>query len=690
MKREPMAMRTAVFHRCGGPRHGKEVSEGDAHPPHLVPPVPTPEFEARREAELARLRVLAADDEETAAGLQAVVDAAAATFDCDLAVLSLTYSGSNMFKVAAGARSEGLPKEIPRDSAFCSHAVLSGEQVFKVCDATGDCRFREHPQVTEGGVRFYAGAPVLAGEAKQPIGVLAVVDFRQGRPEGLSARETASLATLARLASTQLELRLSVMQHSEALAAERRAREEIEAMSARVREAAAAKAQLVANLSHELRTPLHSVIGFSELLAAELAANPAGPDAENFVRAVRFGGERLLETVNSMLSLTKLESGMAPRAHEAGVNLPELLRRLAGLHAANAARVPVVCRVDGGVPRAACLDRALLSQIVANLVGNAVKFACGKSVCVAADFWPDRRPGPDDLVCRADVVAGVAGRGGGARDVLAVVRDGVSLGGAAPAAAAAGAASACARCSAPGVTTGYLALRVADSGEGIPRHRREAVFTPFEQASSSTSRTHGGTGLGLSITREQVRVLGGDLYLETEAGEGTCFTVVLPLGVSPACAGRASEAAGAPAEEPAPPPERRLRFSRKIVVAEDDRVAQRLLRHFFARLGLSECLVLCGDGASALAAAAEHRPAVLVLDQHMPVMGGREVFRRLRGHESPDVASVPVVALTADAFDEQRLELLELGFSDYLVKPVSLARLAEALRPHQDDAVRNQ
>ncbi|MDQ1307831.1 MAG: hypothetical protein QG671_3665 [Actinomycetota bacterium] len=207
-----------------------------------------------------------------------------------------------------------------------------------------------------------------------------------------------------------------------------------------------------------------------------------------------------------------------------------------------------------------------------------------------------------------------------------------------------------------------LHLSVADTGIGMSAEQLQKLFAPFSQADASITRRYGGTGLGLAICRDLVTLLGGELSVESAEGVGTQFGLRLPLAVD------------SPTEvDPDPavdrwPAELGSEAALEVLVAEDNKVNAMVIS---AMLESLNCRVtLTSDGAEAVAAYLAEEFDLLLLDLHMPVMDGLKVVELVRSHErSHGLAGVPIVAFTADAYDETRQVCLAAGFSEFLTKP---------------------
>lgn len=232
----------------------------------------------------------------------------------------------------------------------------------------------------------------------------------------------------------------------------------------RANRASDAKSQFLASMSHELRTPLGAIIGFTNVLRKNRHGNLLPADL-TYLERINAAGTHLLGLINEVLDLAKLESG-APELRMAPVDVRGLVGEVAQLLEAQAATKSVSLVVDvPQTPVVAEIDAEALKRVLINLAGNALKFTGTGSVTMRLTAETSDRS---------------------------------------------------------------ARLSVADTGIGIPADRLEAIFTPFEQASRETTKTHGGTGLGLSISRTLCTAMGCALSVESTLGTGSTFTVELP------------------------------------------------------------------------------------------------------------------------------------------------------------------
>ncbi len=391
------------------------------------------------------------------------------------------------------------------------------------------------------------------------------------------------------------------------------------------------KSEFLANMSHELRTPLNSLL----ILSRSLADNDTGNLDEEQVESARIihdAGNSLLHLINDILDLSKIEAGKMELVIDE-LPLAELAQRLRRTFAHVAAQksLAFALEIEPGLPAILRTDGARLEQIANNLLGNAFKFTATGAVRVHVGR-------PDDAVDVPDPLRGQL----------------------------------------------LLALSVDDTGIGIPADKLDRIFNAFEQVDASTSRQFGGTGLGLAISRRMARMLGGDLVVRSEPGQGSRFTVLLPQ-TPPAIAPAGTPEPAAAPDRPASPPciaadqpvtaGGELAGHRVLLVDDDMRnlfALSRVLRGWGMQVSLAQ------DGNKALRMLAEEAmPELLLIDIMMPGMDGYAMIRTL--HAQPRYSTLPIIALTAKAMYGDREKCLAMGASDYLSKPIDLDHLAATL-----------
>jgi len=251
------------------------------------------------------------------------------------------------------------------------------------------------------------------------------------------------------------------------------------------------KSRFVANISHEIRTPMTAILGYADLLEDE--SLDEGSRVE-YVRTIRRNGDHLLAIINDILDMERIASGKLPIERE-DTPLPELVREVVDLMRvrADGKGLPIEVDVDGAVPRRLRTDAMRLRQILMNLLGNAIKFT--------------------DAGCVRLAIGEIETAG----------------------------------------TRRMLSVRVSDTGVGIRPEQLDRLFEPFTQADATSTRRHGGSGLGLAISRRLARLLGGDLLARSTYGEGSVFTLTLPLDGAADAAPRSALPTTRPATRTATP-----------------------------------------------------------------------------------------------------------------------------------------
>ena len=370
-----------------------------------------------------------------------------------------------------------------------------------------------------------------------------------------------------------------------------------------------AKSTFLANMSHELRTPLNAVLGFSR----QLAAAPDTPASQRPVLdIVTRSGEHLLDLINNVLDMAKIESGRID-LEESVSDLHALLRDIEAMMGSRAGEKGLVFRLElsPGVPRAVWVDAGKLRQVLINLTGNAVKYTTTGAVTLRASVEAEPPPGP-------------------LREPPA------------------------------GATRCCLRLEIEDTGPGIPAEDRARIFEPFVQLAGRPT-TERGTGLGLAIARQNAEVLGGRLDLTSEPGVGTTFSLVLPMATpadgSVAMAPPEGRVVGIAPGLPRP----------RLLIVEDQPENRLLLCSMLEPVGFE--VREAEDGRAAVEAFSAWAPHLILMDIRMPVMDGKEATRRIRGLEAG--REVKIVAVTAHALADEREEILAAGCDEFIRKPVS-------------------
>lgn len=363
-----------------------------------------------------------------------------------------------------------------------------------------------------------------------------------------------------------------------------------------------AKSDFLANMSHEIRTPMNAILGMSYLALQEEQSKPA----RGYVTKVHRAAESLLNIINDILDLSKIEAGKLS-IESAPFQLSPVLEELEDIVSIQARDKSLTLNLDcePNVPNGLVGDTVRIYQVLLNLLGNAVKFTQQGSVSLHVSVVQQ-----DDQV----------------------------------------------------VT---LRFNVCDTGIGISEEQQRNLFEAFSQADASTTRKYGGTGLGLNISRKLVHAMGGQIVVESELGEGSCFSVELSFPLADTSLNQAHSSA------------HRLEGidlqQARILLVEDNATNQELALAFLEQLNTA--VDVANHGQEAVEAAQKQDYDAILMDLQMPVMDGFEATERIREFNS----EVPVIAMSANVLDDVRQKATDSGINDFVEKPVLISRLASTL-----------
>jgi CheY-like chemotaxis protein len=414
-----------------------------------------------------------------------------------------------------------------------------------------------------------------------------------------------------------------------------KARLEIEKKAGELQASSEYKSEFLANMSHELRTPLNSIQILSRLLY-ENKENSLTDKQVNFARTIHSSGADLLNLINEILDLSKIEAGkMIINLEEMPLALLSAYLRQNFEHLTQEKGIYLKLEMGDGLPLEIVTDRQRVEQIMKNLVSNAIKFTDKGGITVKIG-----RPAP----------------------AIDLKQSGLN----------------------PQET---IAIVVQDTGIGIPADKKELIFQAFQQVEGASNRKYAGTGLGLSISMELARLLGGEIQVESELGKGSTFTLYLPQEnkikiVEQHEDDQAKNAAVAISTAETAAPVRRVNEirddrlninenDRSMLIVEDDANFAKLL-FVIAREKGFKCL-LAEDGEAGLQLANQYKPSAMILDVGLPRMNGWTVMSRLKSN--PETRHIPVYFISGH---DTRMKALQMGAIGFLGKPVTLDGLNHA------------
>lgn len=356
----------------------------------------------------------------------------------------------------------------------------------------------------------------------------------------------------------------------------------------------ASKTEFLANMSHEIRSPLNAIIGFSHVVKNLISKNESVDKITKYMNNIELSSNNLASIINDILDLSKIEAGKHELAED-WFNPEQVLKNAYNICKAQALEKKLLYNyeITSSLPQELFGDNTKLTQVLLNLIGNAIKFTeSGKSV-----------------VIRAEMI------------------------------------------------DGELILSVIDQGIGIEEKNIDAIFNPFEQVDSSTTRTFGGTGLGLSITKSLVELMKGEINVESKVSFGSTFVVSFPFKQKKR---KEREDLDSHIDY------KSIIKNVKVLIVDDNEINHEVLKGVFEDFNIT--LVHAYNGFECLEITEKERPDIILMDFHMPDIDGTEVTRRLK--KSFSTASIPILGVSADAFKSSKLLALESGMVGYITKPI--------------------
>ncbi|MGL1888944.1 MAG: response regulator [Reichenbachiella sp.] len=373
-------------------------------------------------------------------------------------------------------------------------------------------------------------------------------------------------------------------------------------------QAARVKSDFLSVMSHEIRTPMNAVIGTIHLLLSE---NPMKYQLSN-LKTLKFSAENLLILLNDILDYSKFEAGKI-KLENIPFDLRELTKAIGNAHEIDASEhgVNFNILIDHKIPSSLKGDPARITQVLNNLISNAIKFSPNGQVRLLINLIKKKEESVK------------------------------------------------------------IEFRVEDSGIGISQDKIEFIFDSFTQAYADTSRKFGGTGLGLAITKKLVHLFDSKIFVESEIGKGSSFYFSLIL-----------ESNKHPIELSIVPPATQTAelSDKRVLVVDDNKINLMMAQKFVQKWNMKCDTVLSGK--EALESIFNHDYDIILMDLQMPDMDGYETSKTIRKLDNEQISNIPIVAVSADTFENVQNKIFRAGIDDFLSKPFNPSDLLSIIQKH--------
>jgi PAS domain S-box-containing protein len=390
------------------------------------------------------------------------------------------------------------------------------------------------------------------------------------------------------------------------ISAQKQLMHELEKAKIEADQARMAEAQFLANMSHEIRNPINAIAGITNLMYD----TPVNKEQLEYLDTLKFSSEVLMSLISDILDINKIESGAMPIT-ESEINLPQLVRAIINTFRFNRLdkNLQIEEYLDPRITFNVFADQTMVNQILMNLIGNAIKFTSEGRVLVKVELQAESEQKYD------------------------------------------------------------LLISVSDTGIGIDPNEIKYIFENFKQAGPKIKEKFGGTGLGLAITKRLVEMMGGEIWVTSQAGKGSQFFIQVSLNKG--------SAIGQTEKKAKLLKEKIDNTIREILIVEDNVVNQNYLKGIMKKQDIA--YKIANNGKEAIALTEKHTFDIILMDIRMPEMNGYDATVWIRSQTENSNHMVPIIALTASALVDERDKAIRVGMNEHLSKPFTEAKLIEVI-----------
>lgn len=380
------------------------------------------------------------------------------------------------------------------------------------------------------------------------------------------------------------------------------------------------KSDFFSRMSHEIRTPMNGIIGMTEI--AKISVD----DREKLIDCldkIELSADYLTSLLNDILDMSRIESGKVDLCNEE-FDLTIIIERIRALFTQKAAADDIHFCIDTNELSNTSVigDELRLSQVIINIISNALKFTPAEGTVT----FEIRETGADNQEVSFDFI-------------------------------------------------------ITDTGIGMSDEFKERIFKPFEQAEANTARQYGGTGLGMSISYNYVKMMGGNITIQSKEGHGSCFTVHLTLKRPDVV----KEVSAAEITSTAPDNHIADLSGLYILLAEDNKLNSEIVATFLENNGAQVDLTWNGrEALEKFSSSKEKKYHLILMDNQMPDMNGLQACSGIRTCGHPDARTIPIIGLSANSFSDDIEKALQSGMNDYLSKPIDTAKLLKTIHQYTD------